>query len=825
MEKRQLLKMVLSFVLPPVLVILLFTGAISIYIVPLTENALMQKKKDTVQAIVVSATSILEKHALMANEGLVSLENAQELALTEMRALRYGTNNLEYLWITDLKPMMLMHPFYPELEGTMLDKYADSLGNMLFARAVAITSQDGEGFINYMWSKGRNIEQVVPKLSYVKLLKPWGWIVGSGIYLDDMQQEIRVFTLQLLMISGLIGVIVLLLLLFVVHRGWQSETGRYLAEEELIRSRERYRALAHASDEMIFLVIAGVLAGANRKACENLEMKESELIGRNFAELITGEAARAMILSMEAGEDTAPVEVVFRGKSSDHRLMLSAEHAVVHDKPAVLYTGCSLHRPDPQETIPIIGDLLLRSGFGVILLDSPQHGKVVFADQTATALLTGSDEHSVVGKTFNSLLLESDWQRFLLQLMEDKRVDRVHLTPKIQSSQRLLAWAIILDKEMAAREQVAIILLDDSRAEIARQAVENLFAASISPERFLHLPAFGDKGTLTHSELPQQFLHAATVIRVVLKTGLHAEVATGIAARAIDDIFQAGVSQAIDILGVPPCPFAFLVLGSIGRQEPTLNPDQDTAIIYATGDGSDEREEYFRQFGMSVTSFAAAAGLPPCDAGNSANNPEWCLNETAWHRLFADWINNSLPEDLLKVNIFFDLRTVAGDDGFTNRLRRQIFKEVAARPIFLYYLAQSTLEFRLPSDLWGRLRAEGPGTNSINIKGMMLHFVNFVRIYALQHGIAETNTIKRLEALAAGVHLPPDILLDSLNAWKYLLQLRFNNQIQAQEKNFSHTNIVLLDELDPWNSTMLKMAAGQVSNLQRRLSMDFVHRT
>ncbi len=824
MEKRQLLKMVLSFVLPPVLVILLFTGAISIYIVPSTEDALMQKKKDTVQAIVVSATSILENHARMASEGLVTLEKAQELALTEMRALRYGTNNLEYLWITDLKPMMLMHPFYPEMEGTMLDKYADSRGNMLFAQAVAITRQDGEGFINYMWSKGRNIEEVVPKLSYVKLLKPWGWIVGSGIYLDDMQQEIRAFTLQLLMISALIGVIVLLLLLFVVHRGWKSETGRYLAEEELIGSRERYRALAHASEEMIFLVIAGVLAGANRKACENLEMKESELIGRNFIELIAGDSAHAMILSMEAGDDAAPVEVVFRGKSSDHRLMLSAEHAVVHDRPAILYTGCPLHRPDPQENMPIVGDLLLRSGFGVILLDTPQNGKIVFADQTAIALLAESGKHSVVGKAFNSLLLEADWQRFLLQLMEDKRVTGVHLTPKGQNTKRLLAWAIILDKAVANRGQVAMVLLDDSRSEIARQAVEDLFAASISPERFLHLNTLLDKESLLRAELPQQFLHTATVIRVALKTGLHAEVATGIAGRAIDDIFRAGVAQAINMLGAPPCPFAFLVLGSIGRREPTLNPDQDTAIIYATGNDSDERGEYFRQFGICITTFAATAGLPPCDAGNSAKNPDWCLSEAAWHRLFTTWINDSSPEDLLKVNIFFDLRTVAGDDGFTSRLRGQIFKEVAARPIFLYYLAQSTLEFRLPSDLWGRLRAEGPGTNSINLKGMMLHFVNFVRIYALQHGITDTNTIKRLKALAAGEHLPPDILQDTLNSWKFLLQLRFNNQIIAQEKNFSHKNIILLDELDSWNITMLKMAAGQVSNLQRRLSMDFVHR-
>ncbi|MBU1564089.1 MAG: cache domain-containing protein [Proteobacteria bacterium] len=823
MEKQQLVKMVLSFVLPPALVILLFTGAISFYIVPSTEDALMQKKKDTVRAIVVSATSILEKHAQMESAGLVSLEKAQELALTEMRALRYGADNQEYVWITDQKPMMLMHPFYPEMEGTMLDKYADSRGDIFFNRSVAITRQNGEGYINYMWSKGRNVEEVVPKLSYVKLLKPWGWIVGSGIYLDDVQREIRAFTLQLLMISGLIGIVVLLLLLFVVHRGWKSETGRYLAEEELIRSRERYQALAHASDEMIILVIAGVVAGANRKACENLELKEGELIGRNFVDLIAGDSKQTTLLSMEAGGEATQIEVVFRGKSSDHRLMLSAEHATVHDRPAILYTGRSLRRPDQKETVPIIRYLLMQSGFGIVLLDSPQNGKIVFADQTAVSLLAGSGTQSLAGKSLNSLVREADWQRMLLQLTEDKRVDRVHITKKGRNTQKILAWATIVDEEMAAKGQVAMVILDDSLAETARQTVEDLLAAAISPERLLPGNNFLEKETLTSTE-EQHFLQAATVVRVALKTGLHAEKATRIAARAIDNIFQAGVAQAVDTLGSPPCPFAFLVLGSIGRQEPTMNPDQDTAIIYKTGDGSDQREDYFRKFGVCVTAFAATAGLPPCDAGNSAENPDWCLSEAAWHRLFTTWINDSLPEDLLKVNIFFDLRTVAGDDAFARRLQQQIFKEVTARPIFLYYLAQSTLDFRLPSDLLGRLRAEGPGANSINIKGTMLHFVNFIRIYALQRGIAETNTIDRLKALAAGEYLPHDILQDTLNAWKFLLQIRFNNQIEAQEKNFSHQNIILLDELDSWNTTMLKMAAGHVSNLQRRLSKDFVQR-
>jgi hypothetical protein len=827
MEKRQLLQMVLSFVLPPVLVILLFGVAIGFYIIPSTEDVLMQKKKDTVRSIVVATTSILEKHAQMEHEGLVSLEQAQQQALTELRALRYGMDNQDYIWITDRKPMMLMHPFYPEMEGAMLDKYSDSQGNMLFLEAVEIIGRQGEGYIDYMWSKGRNTLEAVPKLSYVKLLKPWGWIVGSGIYLDDVQREIRAFTLQLLMISALIGFIVLLLLLFVVHRGWKSETGRYLAEEELIRSRERYQALAHASDEMIFLVMDGIVAGANKKACAYLEMNETELIGRAFEELIADEAGQTFIRETAAGDLVAPAETVIQGKSSAQRLMLTAEHAVVHDRPAILYTGRSLLSSKQQENPPLIRDLLKQSGFGVVLLDNPQNAGIIFADQNAVALLAENTIPSLVGSSLQSLLLVDDWQRMQLQLLEDKRVDRVRLTQKGAGARSFLAWAALVEEESPAKGQVAMVILDDGESGIVRQAAEDLLTASISPERLLYPGIIPERSSLPSPGSSLQFLHAATVIRLALKTGLHAEKATAIATRSIDNIFQVGVARAIDTLGAPPCPYAFLAVGSIGRREPTLNPDQDTAIVYAGGNGTDTdgREEYFRKFGVSVTAFAAAAGLPPCDAGNSAENPEWRLSEAAWHQLFATYIHACSPEDLLKVNIFFDFRTIAGDHALTNRLRRHIFAEVAARPIFLYFLAQNTLDFRLPSDLLGRLRAEGPGGNSINIKGTMLHFVNFVRIYALQHGIAETNTIARLEALAAGRHLPPDILQDTINAWKFLLQIRLNNQSAALEKNFSQKNNIFLDKLSFWDETMLKMAAAQVGNLQRRLSMDFTSRT
>jgi hypothetical protein len=517
---------------------------------------------------------------------------------------------------------------------------------------------------------------------------------------------------------------------------------------------------------------------------------------------------------MESWDNIAPVETVLRGKERELRTLLSAERAVVHNGPAILYTGYPLLREGRLENCPTVLDLLQRGGFALLILDNPHSGRIVHSDANLEKLLKSEDGQSLLGRPLTALFDEAEGKRLLLQLQEERQAFRVRLTLPGDPGHQLLVWALLSERERAARGQVALLILDDSVAKRAQQRTDRLLAAYLSPEKVLtggsHLPANGE-----------DFYHAATVIRHAVQSGLHGEKATAIADRAIDRVFQDAVNRAIDRLGPPPSVYALLAMGSIGRREAMLNPDQDTGVIYPAGNGQDARREYFHQFGRQVTEYAAAAGLPPCKAGNCAENPDWCLNDVAWQRLFTGWINSSSPEDLLKVNIFFDLRSVIGDAALTRRLRREIFAQVEARPIFLYYLAQTTLDFHLPADIFGRLRTRGSSGSEINLKGMMLHYVNFARIYTLQHGIAETNTISRLKALAADRLLPRDLLQDTLDAWKFLLQIRFANQVAVEEKNFSQKNLILLEELSPWQESILKMAANQVSSLQQRLSLDF----
>ncbi|MDB6051918.1 MAG: chemotaxis protein [Pseudomonas sp.] len=118
--------------------------------------------------------------------GKLSREQAQQQAQGTIRGLRYNQN--EYFWINDLRPVMIMHPVNQKLEGQDLSGIKDPEGVFVFNEMVAIAKSKGAGPLNYLWPKPGS-STPVEKTSFVQLFEPWGWIVGSGVYIDDLQSE------------------------------------------------------------------------------------------------------------------------------------------------------------------------------------------------------------------------------------------------------------------------------------------------------------------------------------------------------------------------------------------------------------------------------------------------------------------------------------------------------------------------------------------------------------------------------------------------------------------------------------------------------------
>ena len=169
-----------------VVVIVAATLAFCVTAVWIQQRSLYREKQAAIRHAVEVAFGVLEYYGQLAQSGKLSEAAAQSAAAAAVRGLRY--EQIDYFWINDFQPRVIMHPVNAALEGHDVSTYADPNGKLIFVEAVRIARQDGGGDMEYMWPKpGETAPK--PKLSYVKLYPRWNWVIGSGIYIEDIRQQ------------------------------------------------------------------------------------------------------------------------------------------------------------------------------------------------------------------------------------------------------------------------------------------------------------------------------------------------------------------------------------------------------------------------------------------------------------------------------------------------------------------------------------------------------------------------------------------------------------------------------------------------------------
>jgi len=148
------------------------------------KTALMEERKTKTRQLVEVASGVVETYYLRFKAGEITEEQAKTRAVRYIKALRYDKN--EYFWINDMHPTMIMHPFMPELDGKDLSDIKDPNGKYPFMEIVKEVQKNKAGFVHYLWPKP-GFSDPVEKVSFVKGFEPWGWILGSGRYADDVK--------------------------------------------------------------------------------------------------------------------------------------------------------------------------------------------------------------------------------------------------------------------------------------------------------------------------------------------------------------------------------------------------------------------------------------------------------------------------------------------------------------------------------------------------------------------------------------------------------------------------------------------------------------
>ncbi len=161
------------------------------------EETTFKNRKLQLKNIVNVAMSIISGYYLDYRKGIISEKEARKKSISEIRSFRYD-EGVGYLWINNTDrpfPRMIMHPTLPELNGKILNdkKFNSALGikKNLFVALVDVCLKKGDGYVDYLWPKPtrKGLTEYQPKISYVKIFREWNWVVGSGVYIDDIEKE------------------------------------------------------------------------------------------------------------------------------------------------------------------------------------------------------------------------------------------------------------------------------------------------------------------------------------------------------------------------------------------------------------------------------------------------------------------------------------------------------------------------------------------------------------------------------------------------------------------------------------------------------------
>ena len=241
----------LNIIWPVLTALALFVVTYFWLLLPSVEGHLMDRKREMIRAITDTACSTVAHYAQLAESGVISTKSAQLQAIENLRHLRFGPEGKDYFWINDMHPRIVMHPYRPDLEGMNAADITDPRGKHLFEAFVEKVRDEGAGYVDYQWQWMDDTSRVVDKISYVKGFAPWGWVIGTGVYVEDVRAQIAAITRHMTLIWLGITAVLGLLCVYIIWQGTLSEGKRRRIEDSLRQSEIKYRRLAETAREII----------------------------------------------------------------------------------------------------------------------------------------------------------------------------------------------------------------------------------------------------------------------------------------------------------------------------------------------------------------------------------------------------------------------------------------------------------------------------------------------------------------------------------------------------------------------------------------------
>ncbi|HRX17130.1 MAG TPA: methyl-accepting chemotaxis protein [Spirochaetota bacterium] len=294
-----------KILLPFVLMLAIIVSYFVFFFLPDMEDSMYNEKKLMVQNIANAAVNQIAAIDKRHRNGEFTKEEAQEHAKDIIRNMRYGEDGYDYVWINDFEPRMVMHPTTTDLNDRNLSDYEDPTGHKFFQTIVKIAQSEEGGFFEYHW-KAKKGDAIVPKYSFVKPYKPWGWIIGTGIYVDEVKAQFEELLQKVLIILGVIAVVFIAIIILITYVITSPIIENVKVAERISNGDLTSKMRKHGKDEI----------GRLSDAMDKMQLEVSNVIQSilNSTQILTSSSEEinqtAIRLSEAANEQAANMEEI-----------------------------------------------------------------------------------------------------------------------------------------------------------------------------------------------------------------------------------------------------------------------------------------------------------------------------------------------------------------------------------------------------------------------------------------------------------------------------------------------------------------------------------
>lgn len=470
---------------------LLFVSAVIFWVLPEAKSRLLARKKTKLEEQTQIAWHILAyQYNRISVEGITP-EAARHDAAAQIAALRFGPENKDYFWINDTSPRMVVHPFVPALNGKDLSGKKDNNGKALFVEMVNECRRNSAGFVDYIWQYKDQKDRIVPKISHVRLFEPWNWIVGTGMYIEDINEEMAAFTGKVALILGgltIFGIIISLLMAHGIARPIRHITA---IAARLSTGDIEQRISLQQKDEV------GQLAAAFEKIMEsqaekahvatqisegNLDVNiipgsDRDVLGKAFEQMLESQKQKAKAAEMiSRGDIAANIHMMsdrdILGKSMQTMIDVQRERAQIANEIAVGNLSVTARVLSDED---ILGKAMAK------MIDA-QYQMALVANGIARGDLHQKvpvrSRHDTLGLAMKAML---DAERRMAAMARDLSAGKLHVQVEMRSEQDELSAAMLkmIDSQRARIGVAMAIARGDLSTEVELSCADDALGKAI----------------------------------------------------------------------------------------------------------------------------------------------------------------------------------------------------------------------------------------------------------------------------------------------------------------------------------------------------------